>query len=144
MHTQFPGLAEHLLQAEDSLQFEAGLSRPSSRKARQSYTRRGFQATVSKRVPGFGPVSGPAESLIAYHRKKTIGFPVRTPRRWPLTPNHLLRMLFALEHSDRVNRLSSVVVGIGARSPVIEEVGGIERRIDGLEGDRSLVEVETI
>lgn len=49
-----------------------------------------------------------------------------------------------MEHSDRVNRLSSVVVGIGARSPVIEEVGGIERRIDGLEGDRSLVEVETI
>ncbi len=50
MHTQFPGLAEHFLQAEDSFQFETGLSRPSSRKATQSYTRRGFQTTVSKRA----------------------------------------------------------------------------------------------
>src|SRR5260370_24329553 len=49
-----------------------------------------------------------------------------------------------MEHSDRAKKPPSVVVGIGTRSPVIEEVGGIKRRIDGSEGDRSLVEVETI
>src|SRR5258708_20559545 len=54
--------------------------------------------------------------------------------------SHALRM----EHSDRAKHPPSVVVGIGTRSPVIEEVGGIKRRIDGSEGDRSLVEVETI
>jgi len=49
-----------------------------------------------------------------------------------------------MEHGDRAKHPPSVVVGIGTRSPVIEEVGGIKRRIDGSEGDRSLVEVETI
>src|ERR1700736_1259957 len=37
-----------------------------------------------------------------------------------------------------------IVVGIGAWALVIKEVRGLKRRIDGVERDRSLVEVETI
>ena len=43
-----------------------------------------------------------------------------------------------------VTGVSSFVVGVGARSRVIEEVSGIERGVDGLQRDWGLAEVETV